>query len=664
MSAGDLLLRSGLLDVEFYAAQAGRTFADPAEAADHAVAVGMPERLTPNPFLDFLAMPVPVRRAWRAGRVGAVLDHLAGDDGRARRIGQLFDPRVHRPSDPAAVPLLDFLAHASDDAALPVPDDHRGPAPTRAAAREALLAAARVVATAGRSAPDGGPRVPGRTTVVIPGAQDWRAAQRAVRSVWDSTGEPTGDLAERGLEVVVVDQGSRAPAAHALASALVGMARLVRLPEAGDRAAGVAAGLEAATGDVVLLLDHQTRLRRGWLGPLRAVLADPEVAGVAPLVLGPDDTIESAGPDGLLAGHPKEDALELAGRTWRAVGEVAVAVRADSPRGAGGFRLAPTALVSHYPPDDAPSPRPVAAPVPDARPRWGVRLPSTPGIWGDDWGDTHFGESLAAALRRLGPHVVTHRAGAHDTPVALSDEVSLAIRGLTPTAPVPGAVNVLWVISHPEKVTPEEVAAYDLVFAASEVWAREATTRLGREVLPLLQATDVDERSWSEGPRLPEAVFVGGASRHRPMVELALEAGIPLAVHGHGWDHLPPGTWRSHHVPNDRLPELYGRHCLVVADHWTAMAQQGFVANRVFDAVAAGALVASDPVAGIEEHFGAAVAVCRTADDLRAAYDAARDADPGPRLAVARRVIAEDSFRARAVAFVEHVERFVPPAVG
>jgi glycosyl transferase family 2/glycosyl transferase family 1 len=651
VSAGDLLLRSGLLDVEFYAAQVGRTFADAAEAAEHAATVGMPERLSPNPFLDFLAMPVPVRRAWRAGRVGAVLDHLASDEGRGRRTGQLFDPRRYRGT------LLDFLASTADDAELPVPDDHRGPTPTRGAARAALLDSVRGAAAAP------GPRVPGRTTVVVPGAEDWRAAQRAVRSVWDSTGEPVGDLAERGLEVVVVDQGSRPPAAQALASALVGMARLVRLPE-GDRAAAVEAGLAAATGDVVLLLDQRTRLRRGWVAPLRVVLDDPAVAGVAPLVLAPDDTIESAGPDGLLAGHPKEDALALAGHTWPAVGETAVAVRTDAPHRPGGFRLAPTALVSHYLPDDVAPPPYVPGPLPDAHPRWGIRLPSTAGIWGDDWGDTHFGESLAAALRDLGPHVVTHRAGAHETPVALTDDVSLAIRGLTPVAPVPGAVNVLWIISHPEKVTAEEVAAYDVVLAASEVWAREATTRLGREVLPLLQATDVDEQAWCDGPRLPEAVFVGGASRHRPMIDLALEAGIPLAVHGHGWDHLPPGVWRSQHVPNHLLPALYGRHPLVVADHWAAMAEQGFVANRVFDAVAAGALVASDPVAGIEEHFGPAVTVCRTADDLRAAYDAALTADPADRIAVARRVIAEDSFRARAARFAALVERFVPPAVG
>ena len=85
---------------------------------------------------------------------------------------------------------------------------------------------------------------------------------------------------------------------------------------------------------------------------------------------------------------------------------------------------------------------------------------------------------------------------------------------------------------------------------------------------------------------------------------------------------------------------------MVLADHWPDMAAGGFVANRVFDAVAAGARVVSDDVPGLGALFGDAVRVARTADDLRAAYEAlvALPADPGTAAAVATR----HSFLARA----------------
>ncbi len=68
----------------------------------------------------------------------------------------------------------------------------------------------------------------------------------------------------------------------------------------------------------------------------------------------------------------------------------------------------------------------------------------------------------------------------------------------------------------------------------------------------------------------------------------AVEAGIPLSVYGPGWDGLPEGVWQGDYVPNAPLPELYRRHGIVLADHWPDMAQRGFIANRVFDAVGVG----------------------------------------------------------------------------
>jgi hypothetical protein len=256
--------------------------------------------------------------------------------------------------------------------------------------------------------------------------------------------------------------------------------------------------------------------------------------------------------------------------------------------------------------------------------RWSLKLPSAAGPSGDLWGDTHFADALAQALRDLGQDVVTCRRGAHAAGPTYLDDVSLALRGLHPIPPMPGQVNVLWVISHPDDVDPRELDGYDLVCAASEVWSAELSARTGREVVPLLQATEFQPPAPASisGPNQAAVVFVGnaGGDRERPLVWKAVEAGVPLAVYGRGWEDLPEGVWRGEYVDNNRLPELYHRHGIVLADHWPDMARNGFIANRVFDAVASGARVICDEVVGVHDVFDPRdVAVARTPEDIAVA---------------------------------------------
>lgn len=670
------LLRSGLLDVEFYAALTGEDFGSPDEAAIHAVSTGMPQRLTFSPFVDFAALPQQVRRAWRAGRVKAVLTHLEADGLTAR------------------------LAEAA-------PED-------LALTREALLEVARGIGTRDRTPlpeplvdwdaerarlPE---RVAGRASVVIPTYDDWFMTARAVDAVLAESGDAD-------VEVVVVDNGSQPQITLALAGAFAGLdaVRLVCLPRNTDFAGGSNIGFARSTGGRVVFLNNDTRVRHDWLAPLLAPLDDPQVAGAQSLLVFPDDTVQAAGtvfpaagllPTHLLAGHPRQDAEAVEGRRFSVATAAALAMRAEDVVALcgfdtayrngfedvdlclralelrpGGFRVATGSIVTHYESQSPgrfarsmdnrrlfverwqgrlPEPEPevyaelgwrLALPVADdgqlvpaARPaiagrlrrdperlRWGLRIPSTGGHWGDLWGDTHFAEELAGALRRLGQDAVVHRRDAHDAPSTAYDDVSLVLRGTYPSRPAPGQASVLWVISHPDEVTDDELAGVDLVFAASEPWAQERSRALGRPVRPLLQATGLASVAGG-GDRSPTAVFVGNAEdRTRPMVQWAVQAGVPVAVYGRGWETLPPGAWRAERLPNGRLGEVYRAHAVVIADHWPDMARRGFVANRVFDAVASGAQVLCDDVAGVAEMFPGRVHVCRGPADLRAAYDAA-----------------------------------------
>lgn len=287
--------------------------------------------------------------------------------------------------------------------------------------------------------------------------------------------------------------------------------------------------------------------------------------------------------------------------------------------------------------------------------RWGLRSPANGGEVGDLWGDTHFLRSLGRGLAKLGQEVVTFRHGAHSDPATAYDDVVLGIRGLDQIAPVPGKINVLWVISHPDLVTPDELRGFDLVYAASAPWAARMTARAGRDVKVLLQATDADLRADMSSPvgDGSHPLFVGGAPRDRgrPIVEAAVACSLPIAVYGPYWEgKIPDGLHLGSYVPNTQLMQLYRDHGLVLADHWDDMRDEGFLANRLFDAVASGARVVCDPIAGLELFEGAVQAYTSESELAFLCSAAGRDRfpDEASMARIADRILAEHSFDSRA----------------
>jgi GT2 family glycosyltransferase len=236
------------------------------------------------------------------------------------------------------------------------------------------------------------------------------------------------------------------------------------------------------------------------------------------------------------------------------------------------------------------------------------------------WGDTHFADALASELTGVGMVTEVQILPNWEQPASHDVDVVIHLRGLTRYIPKPAHVNVLWIISHPDDVSISECERYDMVLVASRRHADWLRPQIDAPVVFLPQATD--HRRFHPGPKDPdlaEQVLFVGNSRGvlRPAVEWAIGANLPLAVYGGDWEGLiPEGYLRGPHFPNDRLSRLYGSAGVVLNDHWPDMRDHGFISNRIFDALASGAVVVTDPVAGLEEAFGGLVPTYSSPEEL------------------------------------------------
>jgi hypothetical protein len=293
--------------------------------------------------------------------------------------------------------------------------------------------------------------------------------------------------------------------------------------------------------------------------------------------------------------------------------------------------------------------------------RWAIKNPAPAGPTAEEWGDTHFARDLAGALRSLGHEVVIDHREGFERPTARHDDVALALRGPVPYRPTPEHVSIAWVISHPHQVSAEELAAYDVVVAASVTWAADRSAAWALPIRSLLQATNPDRfhpSSALEGAG-PDVLFVGNSRKtYRTIVRDAVEGGLPLTVYGADWEtFLPDGVVAGTYLANAELAAAYRSAGVVLNDHWDDMRTEGFLSNRLFDAVASGARVVTDDVAGLGDLFGDSVRVYRDRDELARLCDPAVRAETfgsdDARLATARRVGREHSFVARARVLVE-----------
>ena len=253
--------------------------------------------------------------------------------------------------------------------------------------------------------------------------------------------------------------------------------------------------------------------------------------------------------------------------------------------------------------------------------RWAIKTSVPAGDSGKGWGDLYFARELAESLSKLGHTARVDLRTDVISPESADDDVVLVLRGVERIRPQAGALNILWVISHPDRISRHELKSFDSVFAASKTWAEETSKSSGVQIVSLLQATNPEKfnPSKSEPDTGHDVLFVGNTrNRFRQVIKDCVAANLSPAIYGNGWDEFVTADLiKGNFVSNDQLAEKYRSAGIVLNDHWLDMARHGFLSNRLFDAVASGARVISDGAAGIEEIFGKSVAVYKGSSQLK-----------------------------------------------
>jgi O-antigen biosynthesis protein len=288
--------------------------------------------------------------------------------------------------------------------------------------------------------------------------------------------------------------------------------------------------------------------------------------------------------------------------------------------------------------------------------RWAIVTSAPKGEAGRQWGDYWFAQDLADALIQEGVEATVHSRAGAQSPARHDDDVIVVLRGLRRVVPSNDTAKwFLWVISHPELVEPGEADQYTAAFAASESWNPGGD--LGT-FAPLLQATNVDRFRPVAAPENSGVLFVGSTrGEFRPIVRDALAQGIPLSLYGVGWsDFVDPSVISGEFLDNSQLPAAYSNAALVLNDHHADMAAHGFLSNRLFDAVAAGARVVSDPATGLASVFGSSVVEYQSPEHL-AQIVADPDSCFPDSTAERERIRHEHSFTARARYLIEQANR-------
>ena len=254
------------------------------------------------------------------------------------------------------------------------------------------------------------------------------------------------------------------------------------------------------------------------------------------------------------------------------------------------------------------------------RPLWVIKCPAPEGPVKVRWGDYAYAVTLKRYLDRLGVYTVVDTR--EDWGCEEDADVVLVLRGChfyRPDRRNARCLYIMWNISHPEMITPEEYELYDVVCVSSNYYAKCLQENVKVPVLPLLQCTDTElfypaEESGdiqSAVQAKGDYIFIGNSRGvARRCVIWSAQNQLPLKIWGSGWKAMlgqNKGMVQDTSIENSQIPDLYRSAKATLNDHWKDMLDYQFVNNRIFDALACGLPVISDYCEELKEIFPDAV---------------------------------------------------------
>jgi spore maturation protein CgeB len=226
-------------------------------------------------------------------------------------------------------------------------------------------------------------------------------------------------------------------------------------------------------------------------------------------------------------------------------------------------------------------------------------------VWGDYWLKENLLREFAGAGYTVGgvnPGILLHLFGEPVKDIARS------------------AYAILWIHSHPDRITFEILRRYQKIYCISESftrkiisWGFDAETMM----VPTAMTPIVRRKKY-------DIVFVGNTKKGqmRKVIRDLGDSPYNVRIWGWGWKGLIPDEWYGgEYYENSRLNELYASSRIVLNDHHEDMRREGFLNPRILDALASGGFVISDRVKGIGELFGRSVPVYDTPEELRNMID-------------------------------------------
>jgi spore maturation protein CgeB len=230
--------------------------------------------------------------------------------------------------------------------------------------------------------------------------------------------------------------------------------------------------------------------------------------------------------------------------------------------------------------------------------------PQTRMLWGDHWVRQKLEKEISGLgfdQGRNNPDINIHLFG---SPVKDYDE---------------RALNMVWLYSHPDMVTIENLRQFDYIFCASLHFLKKLRVigYLNVEFMPACTS-----KIPVPAPIEHDIIFLGNARGNRPdgraIVGDMMRTGLDFKVWGNLWESiLPKKYYGGRYWEYGRLEELYASAKITLNDHHPDMEREGFVSNKVFDILASGGFVISGKNRGLAPIFNDSVPEYESAEHLK-----------------------------------------------